>query len=357
MNKTLIIAGGGTGGHIFPGLAVAEAWKDAGGKVFWAGSDLGKEKVYVPENGIELFIIPVSRVKGKGILGKLVTLTKLPGAIFKAMRVLKKIKPDVVLGVGGYASFAMTMAAFLKRVPVAIAEQNAYAGLTNRVLSKFSKKIFLSFEDEYQQFSAKKVDVVGNAIRANIQTKPYPENQNPFCIFITGGSLGAVALNENIRKALQLLAPFWSRLKIVHQVGENDFETSKKDYQNMSGLNVVCEKFFTDMHKQYEQAHLIICRAGASTATEIALSGRPALFVPYPYAADDHQTKNANYYVKRHAALMVQQKDLRPDWLAEKIEDFLANPEELKTLAENIKKVAKPHAATKIKEGLLALCQ
>lgn len=353
--KKLIIAGGGTGGHIFPGLAVAEAWKNLGGAVIWVGSNLGKEKSYVPDAGYELQIIKVSPIKGKGIWQKMKTLLQIPIAIGKSLRLLNTLKPDVVLGVGGYVSFPMTIAAYLKGVPTAIAEQNSFAGLTNRILSRFAKKIFLSFEDDFQQFSASKTTVVGNAIRSSIQPQPYPTQMRPFCILATGGSLGAVALNDIFCQALDLLKPRWAELSVVHQTGDVDCKIRQEFYTKRPELKAECHNFIRNMQTEYQKAHVIICRAGASTATEIALSGKPALFVPYPYAADDHQTKNAHYYVKRHAAWMIAQNELSPAGLAKHIEHWMDHPEELRAVAKAMGKTAKANANIAIAKTLYGM--
>lgn len=353
--KKLIIAGGGTGGHIFPGLAVADAWKNLGGHVVWVGSNLGKEKIYVPDAGYEIHIIAVSPMKGKGLLQKLKTLIQIPIAVYKGMRLLNTLKPDVVLGVGGYASFPMTIAAFLKKIPTAIAEQNSFAGLTNRILSRFAKKIFLSFEDDYQQFPSHKTTVVGNAIRSSIQPQPYSAQMQPFCILVTGGSLGAVALNDVFCQALDLLKDQWHKLSIVHQTGDVDFVKRQEFYAARPSLKAECHNFIRAMQTEYQKAHVIICRAGASTATEIALSGKPALFIPYPYAADDHQTKNAHYYVRRNAAWMVAQDQLQPADLAKRIENWMNHPEELKNMAKAMGETAKANANITIAKTLFTM--
>ncbi len=354
--KKLIIAGGGTGGHIFPGLAIAEAWQKRGGQVLWVGSAQGREKTLVPDFGITLKIIASPALKGKGLGQKLKSVAQLPIAIWKSLRLLQAEKPDVVIGVGGYVSFPVTLAAWLKRVPCAITDQNSYAGLANRVLGRFVKKVFLSFEDDSRQFSARKTEVVGNPIRSTLQREKFPAALRPFCLFATGGSLGAVALNQNFCAALDLLKPRWPDLTVIHQTGDTGFAESAEFYRKRPELKARCEAFLKDMAACYKSAHLILCRAGASTATEIALIGRPCLFVPYPFAADDHQTKNAQYFVKRQAAWMIPQTQLSPQKLAAQIADLMDHPEVLQTTAENMANAAKPGAAAKIAEGLLRIC-
>jgi UDP-N-acetylglucosamine--N-acetylmuramyl-(pentapeptide) pyrophosphoryl-undecaprenol N-acetylglucosamine transferase len=229
-------------------------------------------------------------------------------------------------------------------VPTAIAEQNSYAGLTNRILSRFAKKVFLNFEDDYQQFPVQKTTVVGNPIRSSIQPHDYPETTRPFCILTTGGSLGAVALNTVFCEALELLKPRWSELSIVHQTGDVDFKERQQFYASRPTLKAQCFNFIGEMQTEYQKAMLIICRAGASTATEIALSAKPALFVPYPFAADDHQTKNAHYYVKRQAAWMIPQNKLSAEDLAKRIEYWMDHPEELRSTAKIMGATAKAGA-------------
>lgn len=351
----LIIAGGGTGGHIFPGLAIAETWMSHQHDVVWVGSNLGKEKIYVPEANIALEMIPALPMKGKGLIQKLKTALNIPKAIFQSIKLIKKHKPDVILGVGGYASFAMVLAGYLKSVPTAIAEQNAFAGLSNRILSRFVKIVFLSFEDDLKQFPKNKTQVVGNAIRSQIQHTPYPKSNRPFCIFVTGGSLGAVALNKNFCEALDKIKHRWSDIKVIHQTGDVDFQERASFYKNRPTLQSECYNFIKDIKSEYQKAHLILCRAGASTATEIALIGRPALFIPYPYATDDHQTQNALYYTHRHAGFILSQKDLNPDDLAQKIEHWMDNPEELAQTAQKIHMLAKKDARKLIVEALIHL--
>lgn len=355
MTKTLIITGGGTGGHIFPGLAVAEAWQNLSGNVVWVGSNQGKEKTYVPDFGVTLKIIPVNPIKGKGVWQSLKTALLLPKAIWQGIRLLRQLAPDVVLGVGGYVSFPVSLAACLLGIPTAIAEQNSHAGLANRILSRFVKKIFLSFEDDAGLFPKKKTSVLGNPIRSTIQRTPYPETNRPFFIFATGGSLGATTLNQIFCETLDLLKPHWPQLRVVHQTGDVDFIARQKFYQDRPQLHAECHNFIRNMQNDYAKAHLILCRAGASTATEIAICGRPALFVPYPYAADDHQTENANYFVKRGAAWMIQQADLQAQDLAERILHWMEHHQELKDVADKMAQTAKPLAKHNIALELMAM--
>jgi len=350
--KTLVIAGGGTGGHIFPGLAVAEAWQKLGGQVIWVGSNLGKEKIYVPDAGIELRTIELGQMKGKRLLQKLKTLCQIPLAIGKSLGLLKKIQPDVVLGVGGYASFAVTLAAFFKKIPSALIEQNSFAGLTNRTLQYFVKNIFLSFEDNFAQFSPKKTMVVGNPIRSMIRRMPYPNNMRPFKIFVTGGSLGAKVLNEIFCQALDQIKSRWHDIEVIHQTGETDFARCKTFYEERPGLRASCQPFIRNMQEAYANAHLIICRSGASTTTEISIIGRPAIFVPYPFATDDHQKHNANYFVKQKAAWMILQKELNAKDLSERLEHLMDHSETLRTTADNMAQTAKIKADEKVAEAL-----
>lgn len=355
MTKRLIIAGGGTGGHIFPGLAVAEAWKEEGGQVLWVGSTLGKEKVLVPAAGVDLKMLAVRPLKGRSLVERLKAIFSLPKAIWQGLKIIKEFQPDAILGVGGYASFPITLAAWLKRIPRAIAEQNAFAGLTNRVLSKFSKHVFLTFEDDYNQFPARKVKVVGNPIRAAIQHKDYNAGQRPFHILVTGGSLGAKGLNQKFLETMTLLKDSWKDLKVLHHTGEHSFDFCAEFYAQNTDINATPVKFIEDMNQAYQDANLVICRSGASTATELAFMGRPAVFVPFPYAADDHQTKNANYFVKRDAAWIVQEKAWEPKQVAQMVEGFLKDSGEIASKAQNMLKAAKPGAAQKITQELLKI--
>lgn len=351
----LLIAGGGTGGHIFPGVAVAEEWKKRGGEVLFVGTPAGQETHLVPKAGFDLRLIKVGRLKGGGILQRLRTVVGLPVALIKAMRILLEYKPDVVFGIGGYASGPAVVAARLLFLPTAITDQNSQPGLTNRILGKLVRKVFISFEPARRFFSTSKVVYTGNPVRSQIQAVPFRiPTDAEFRIFVFGGSQGAVTVNDRFTQALELIRPMWSRLKITHQAGATDIERLKKFYIDC-GLSACVDSFFDNMNDLYASAHLVICRSGAGTLTELALSGRPSILIPYPFAADDHQSANAKVFVDAHAGWMFDQMKFTARELADLLLHLIQNPNELSTAATNASQLAKPNAAREIVDGLMAL--
>lgn len=352
MGKKLLIAGGGTGGHIFPGIAIAEEWRRLGGDVVFVGTPLGQESQLVPKYGFELKMLKVGSLKGAGFIKKIKTLAGLPGALIASYKILKSEKPNVVLGIGGYASGPLCFAAALSGKKTAITDQNVHPGITNRILGKIVGRIFLSFAASLAFFSPRKVLVTGNPVRSQITAAPYEAPKDELNLFIFGGSQGAVTLNENITKALDLTKDLWPKFKIRHQAGKTDFESLTGFYKSR-GLNATVSHFFDDMNALYKDSHVVICRSGAGTMTELALAGRPAIFVPYPFAADNHQAKNAELFVNEGAAWMIEQKDLNPEWLAEKFRSFLKDPAELVQKAGAMRKLAKPEAAKMIVKELM----
>jgi UDP-N-acetylglucosamine--N-acetylmuramyl-(pentapeptide) pyrophosphoryl-undecaprenol N-acetylglucosamine transferase len=347
LGKTLLIAGGGTGGHIFSGIAVAEVWTKQGGEVLFVGTALGQESRLVPEYGFRLKLIKVGRLKGGGIIGKLRTFCGLPKAMWQARKILKKAGPDYVFGMGGYASGPTLFMARLMGLKTAIIEQNAYPGFTNRVLGKFVHHVFLAFPECSRHFSKEKRIVSGNPLRGSIEHREYIRSQEKFTLFLFGGSQGARKLNEIFIMALKKLPALWDKLAIYHQAREEDLATIQEFYKE-NAIEATVETFFTKMSEIYQQAHLVICRAGAGTVTELALSGRPSILVPYPYAADDHQTKNAAILATHGAATLMDEKNLTAERLAEKIYEFYNDQSLLEGMAERAHQLAKPNAAEDI---------
>lgn len=351
----LLIAGGGTGGHIFPGIAIAEEWKNQGGNVIFVGTPRGQEKDLVPKNGFSIRLLSVGSLKGAGLLGKLKTILKLPFAILKARKILKEERPDLVLGIGGYASGPILIAAWLMRYKTAITDQNIHPGITNRTLGKVVKKVFLSFEDASPYFNQAKVTITGNPVRSSITFSDYPTLKEKFHIFIFGGSQGAVSMNKIIITALNNMKDLWPRLKITHQSGKTDLNEITNFYE-MNGIEAITSSFFNNMNDLYKSAHLVIARSGAGAITELTLSGRPSILIPYPFAADNHQLKNAEYLSKRNAAITLEQKNLTPEVLEKHLRNLLTDDlKTLKEMAKNAKKLAKPQAARDLVAGLLSL--
>lgn len=354
MPKKLLIAGGGTGGHIFPGVAVAERWRAQGGDVVFVGTERGKEKEILPKYGFDVKYVSVGSLKGGKFFAKLKTLGRLPKALCQSFKVIREVKPDLILGIGGYASGPLLIAAWMKRMKTTIMDQNAQPGLTNRILGKLVKKVFISFAESSPFFPKGKVVLTGNPMRSQIVFSNYKIPENDFCIFVFGGSQGAKAINENFLDAINRLPELWGKTKIWHQARTEEVESIKNFYAERK-IAAVVQAFFDNMNELYQKAHLVICRAGAGTVTELAMSGRPALLIPYPYAADDHQKKNAQVFERQGAAWILEQHELTGEKLAAKILELKNTPQELERAAKAAKELAKPNAAQKIVDELLKM--
>lgn len=352
VGKKLLVAGGGTGGHIFPGVAVAEAWVRRGGEVVFVGTEQGKEGELIPKFGFRLRFLRVGKLKGAGFWSRLKTFFGLPSALWQAARIIMSEKPSVVLGMGGYASGPTCLAAWLLRQNTAVAEQNVHPGLTNRILGRFVRRVFLTFEESSVFFPPKKTLITGNPVRNKIVFKEYAPSKDWFRIFIVGGSQGAKGINQSFMEAVKHLLDLRLELVIAHQASSDDEEILTAFYKRYNIINWV-RRFFDDIDKQLVEADVVICRAGAGTLSELALAGRPAILVPYPFAADDHQLKNAQSFVAKGAAWLIEEHELSAEKLARLIRTLHDNPKNLKLAALNMRQLAKPGAAEKIVEALI----
>ena len=368
-NKTiraisLIIAGGGTGGHLFPGIAVAEEVLAAGlnSHVCFIGTGNRFETGVLNRKGFQQKHIRVQSLKGKTIRQQIKTLASLPWSIVSATWILKKFRPDVVLGVGGYSAGPVVLAAWMLRIPRALHEQNVIPGMTNRLLSYFADRIYVSFAGTRIKAPEQKVCLTGNPVRKEImsclESAPTTPRgpvtpEKPFTIFIVGGSQGAHRINTAVMAALTHIASK-DRIAFIHQTGAADEDAARKAYieHNIVGT---AKSFFHDMEKQYRRADLVICRAGASTIAELTVLGKGVIFVPYPFAADDHQVLNARQLVSVGAAELILEKDLTGELLAKKIEHFASSPQKLASMAANMRKQARPDAAKAIVKDLFKL--
>ena len=368
-NKTirtisLIIAGGGTGGHLFPGIAVAEEVLAANknSHVRFIGTGNRFETSVLSEKGFEQKCIRVQSLKGKSRVRQIKALASIPWSIFGAAWILRKLRPDVVLGVGGYSAGPVVVASWILRIPRALHEQNVIPGITNRMLSCFADRIYVSFEDTRIKAPAEKIRMTGNPVRKEIlscsesaltASKGPVTPENPFTIFIVGGSQGAHRINTAVMAALMHIESK-DRIAFIHQTGAADEDIVRKAYteHNITGT---AKPFFHHMEKHYRKADLVICRAGASTIAELTVLGKGVIFVPYPFAADDHQAVNARQLVSAGAAELILEKDLSGKLLAKKIEHYVSSPEKLATMAVNMRKQARPEAAKDIAEDLYEL--
>lgn len=350
--KVLLMAGG-TGGHVFPALAVADELRRRGVQVAWLGTQRGIESDVVPKAGIDISYINVAGLRGKGVLGWVVAPFKLLHALWQGISVLRRLKPSVVLGMGGFVTGPGGIAAWLLRRPLVIHEQNAIAGLTNKLLVPFATRVLEAFPDTIQ--SGKTVHT-GNPVRTMIgaepQQRPAAEKQK-IHLLVVGGSLGAKALNEVVPEALAQLSEEL-RPAVWHQAGKNNIDETLALYKT-HGIDAKVQPFINSMGEAYAWADVVLCRAGALTIAELAIAGVPSILVPFPYAVDDHQTSNARYLADNGAALLVQQKDLTVSRLLELLKQL--DLRKLQTMAAAAKKLALPHATQKVADLCLEVAR
>ena len=367
---TLLVMAGGTGGHIFPGLAVAEKLKSDGWTIHWLGTADRMEADIVPANGFEISFITISGLRNKNLMAWLKLPFKLMGSLLQALRVIRKIKPDVVLGMGGYASAPGGLASWLMKKPLVVHEQNAAAGLTNRLLARIATKVCCAFPDAFKHNV--NAQVVGNPLRNSIgqQSARQSDIENntgeeilktSHNILVVGGSLGAQILNVTVPESFLSLVnssrknnealPF----SIWHQTGKGNQQSVSEAYnqQNLLDEQVRVSAFIEDIGKAYQWADIVICRAGALTVSELAMAAKPAIFVPLPHAVDDHQTKNAQYIVSRGGAVLMKQKDLTSERLAEKLSELFSEPNILPSMAQSAFAAADAEATNKVAD----ICQ
>ncbi len=315
MSKTLLVMAGGTGGHVFPGLAVADLLARRGWKIVWMGNPDSFEARTVPPRGYEMAWVRFGALRGKGLLRKLLLPVALLSGFWQALREIRRIKPDVVLGMGGYVSFPGGMMAVLLNRPLVIHEQNSIAGLANRVLSKVADRVVCGFPD-----ALPKSAWVGNPVRPEIAKLADPVERlvgrdeglgAPLRLLVLGGSLGAAAINEIVPKGLALI-PEAERPQVVHQAGEKHLATLEANYA-AAGVRANCVAFIEDMAGAYEWADLVLCRAGALTVAELAAAGVASILVPFPHAVDDHQTANARFLSTAGGAFLLPQHEMTPE--------------------------------------------
>ena len=349
MTLRLMIAGGGTGGHLFPGVAVAEELRarhpDA--VIRFVGTKRGIEARVLPDLGWDLEMIVVSGLKTVGVLGAIRGLFRLPKALWQARRVVKAFAPDAVIGVGGYASGPVVLMAKLRGVPTAICEQNSIPGLTNKILGRIARVVFLSFEESKRFFKPKKIVMSGNPVRRELLQKllaAQPSQATRVNVLVCGGSQGAVAVNELACKALGIIG---GDVGIVHQTGEKDLAVTQQRYTD-AGITAECSAFIKDMASAYQRADVIIGRAGATTVAELAIAGKPAIFIPYPFAADNHQVINAREMAEAGAALMFEQSALTADKLVDALRPLLTDAKLRGQMGAQMKALAKPKAAATV---------
>jgi len=344
-----LVMAGGTGGHIFPGLAVAEALRERGWRVHWLGAPDSMESRLVPPRGFALEMIDFGGVRGKGITTLLLLPLRLQRAFWQALQVVRRVQPDVLIGLGGYITFPGGMMGTLLGKPMVLHEQNSVAGMANKILAGIADRVFTAFPNVM-----KKAQWVGNPLRTAFLNQPAPEQRfverrGPLRLLVVGGSLGAKALNDTVPQALALL-PEDGRPIVLHQSGEKQIEALRANYE-AAGVQAELTPFIDDTAQAFADADLIVCRAGASTVTEIAAVGAAALFVPFPSAVDDHQTSNARFLVDAGAAWLVPQHELTPEGLARTLR--MVQREQLQEMAVKAKQMQKTDAVA----AMVAACE
>ena len=351
--KTALIMAGGTGGHIFPGLAVAEELRARGWRVHWLGAPGSMESRIVPQHGFPLELIDFSGVRGKGLATLALLPLRLLRAFWQALQVVRRVQPDVVVGLGGYITFPGGMMGVLCGKPLVLHEQNSVAGMANKVLAGVADRVFTAFPDVL-----KKAQWVGNPLRSAFTRQAAPSERfagrtGPLRLLVAGGSLGAQALNDIVPRALALI-PAADRPLVTHQSGATQIDALRANYQ-AAGVQAELTPFIDDTASAFAAADIIVCRAGASTVTEIAAVGAAAVFVPFPFAVDDHQTTNARFLVNAGGGWLVQQSDLTPEGLAK----MLLNSERkvLVDIAEKAKNMQKINATREVVAACEELAQ
>jgi UDP-N-acetylglucosamine--N-acetylmuramyl-(pentapeptide) pyrophosphoryl-undecaprenol N-acetylglucosamine transferase len=351
----ILIMAGGTGGHVFPALAVADALRAQSREVVWLGTQRGIEARVVPAAGIPIEWVSVHGLRGKGRMALIAAPFRLCYALLQSLRVVARHKPAAVLGMGGFVSGPGGLAAWLMRRPLLIHEQNAVSGLTNRLLARLARVVLQAFPGSFS--SSVEAETVGNPVRADIAAIEDPatrmaERNGPLRLLVLGGSQGSLALNRVLPSALARISE--TKLEIRHQAGSRTFADAEAAYRD-AGIEVDLSPFIEDMAEAYSWADLVVCRAGALTVAEIAAAGLPAIFIPFPAAVDDHQTANAMSMARAGAAAIISEDELNDKLLADTLRSWLGDREKLRERASISRGLAMPNALTRITDACLEL--
>jgi UDP-N-acetylglucosamine--N-acetylmuramyl-(pentapeptide) pyrophosphoryl-undecaprenol N-acetylglucosamine transferase len=347
----VLIAAGGTGGHIYPGIAVAKEImrRDASSEVLFVGTARGLETRIVPENGFQLSLINSAGLKNVGVAGKITALSILPKSFLEARQIIRQFRPHVVVGAGGYVSGPVLLMAVIMGCPTLVMDSNALPGFTNRKLARFVDRAALTFDEALKFFGTKGI-VTGNPVRREFFDVPRKLRSEFVHVLIFGGSQGARAINNAMAEALQYLSHYKGKLTITHQTGEADLENIKTVYLESDFADADVRPFISDMFVEFGKADLVICRAGATTCAELAAAGKAALMVPLPTAADDHQRKNAEALERAGAAKMILQDILSGERLADEIGKLIKSPTDITAMEQAAKLLGKEDAAERTVE-------
>jgi len=350
----VIFAGGGTGGHLFPGLAVAREFqrRDSMTEILFVGTEQGIEARVLPREGFRLETVPVRGLKGRGIRGLADGVWGIPVGLLRSLSIIRKFRPDVVIGLGGYASGPLLLAAKLRRLHCAIMEQNLRPGFTNKLLARFVDRVFTSYGESMAYFSGGNVLATGNPVRW--RQLPEVKRSEKFVLLVFGGSAGAHRINLAAIDALRRLTDLAAGLEVIHQTGAADFAAIKAAYDSLVFAAEV-HPFIEKMDEAYARADLVVCRAGATTVAELTAFGKAAVLVPYPYAIYDHQRGNAQALRDRGAAEMILDQELNGELLAGRIRSYLADRKKIESMGAAARTMGRPEAAARIVDECHAL--
>ena len=359
-----LIAAGGTGGHVFPALSLAQAVQEADSRarVLFVGTPRGLEARVIPARGFSLKTVPARGLMGLSLLARLRTIVGLPWVLARCAGILASFRPHMVVGMGGYVAGPVVLMAFLMGIPTAVAEQNAFAGRTNRALGRIVGRVFLAFQDDEAQFPRSKVRVTGNPVRKELveaagKCAPVQwdaSNKEELHLLVFGGSQGARAIDLALEEAIPLLARLPFPLRVLHQAGQAQVERLRRAYQE-SGIPHQVVEFIERMEEAYNWAHLVICRAGATSLAEISLFGRPSVLVPFPHAVDDHQRRNARLLETAGASMVLEQNELSGDSIAALVQRLGMEPQRLKLMGQAARSLARPGAAQAMVQECMAM--
>jgi UDP-N-acetylglucosamine--N-acetylmuramyl-(pentapeptide) pyrophosphoryl-undecaprenol N-acetylglucosamine transferase len=352
----VILAGGGTGGHLFPGLAVAREFqrRDAMTEILFVGTEQGIEARVLPQEGFKLETLSVKGLRGRGLRGFLDALYGVPASLLRSLRLIREFRPDLIIGLGGYASGPLLLAGKIKGIRCAIMEQNLRPGFTNRILARLMDRVFTSYQESAGYFPGARVRETGNPVRW--RKLPEAKKSEKFTLLIFGGSAGAHRINVAVVEALEKLTDVAPKLHVVHQTGQADFAATKEAYDSLP-FEAEVTPFIDQMDEAYARADLVLCRAGATTVAELTAFGKAAILVPYPYAIYDHQRWNAQALQDRGAAEMILDQELSGETLAARIRSYVSDPARIERMETAARAIGRPGASTRIVDECYALAR